>query len=157
MKKASAGSGLGILSSRLTFFYKFIFPTLWIGGFAFTTLWVFRVHDATKDVDVRWLVLAALLLGSLGIYWSCMRLKWVALDGDNLVISNYGREVRVPLSSIDRFSSSLLMNPEIIWVHFRLPTPFGNRIIFMPPQRFFAFTRHPLAKRLNELIAQSRA
>jgi len=143
------------LSSRWTWFYKFAFPTLWIGGFGIGTLQMFLDPDSFSGDDprdVRWAFMAALLLGSAVIYWSCIRVKRVSLDTDAFLISNYRDEIRVPLHDVERVSGSVLWNPELIWLHFRRPTRFGSRVVFIAPMRFFGFGRHPLARELNSLV-----
>ena len=150
------------LSSRLTFFYKFVFPTLWIGGFAFGTLLMFfapdRIHGNQDVREARWIFLLATIVGATLLYWACMRVKQVSLANHEFVISNYWRKIRVHFRDVERVSSSVLINPELIWLHFRRPTEFGTRIVFMPKQRFFGgYTRHPLAKRLSALLVSPRA
>lgn len=146
------------LTSKWTFFYKFVFPSIWIGGFAIGTLFMFIAPDSLggngEIREMRLIFLGMTIVGAAFIYWFCMRLKWVSLADGEFVASNYRRTIRIPLRDVERVSSSVLMNPELIWIHLRRPTEFGSRIVFMPPQRFFGgYTRHPLAKRLNELLA----
>ena len=149
------------LSSSWTFFYKVVLPVLWIGGFAVGTLSLFLVEPSSwspspPTAEMRWAFLGGTLLGSLFLYWFGMRLKTVALDGDVLVISDRGRDVLVPLRDVERVSGSVLMNPELIWLHFRRPTDFGTKVLFMPPLRFFGrYTRHPLVAELEALIARA--
>ena len=147
------------LSSAWTFFYKFVFPTVWIGGFAVGTLLMFTAADSFEgggDVcEMRWYFLTAIVLGGAAIYWSCMRLKKVTLDGDVLLISNFRKEIAIPLLDLERVSGSIFMHPELVWLHFRRPTEFGTKIVFMGKSRFsFGFTRHPIVKELGELIEQ---
>ena len=146
------------LSSSLTFFNKFVFPTVWIGGFALGTFLMFFAPDGVKgDVrEGRWIFFGATIVGATFFYWASMRLKRVSLVDDELVISNYRRTIRVHLRDVERVSSSVLMHPELMWLHLRRPTEFGTRIVFMPKQRFFGgYTRHPLAKRLNALLRRT--
>lgn len=153
------GKGLSLedLSSRLTFAYKFVLPALWIGVFALVTCLMFVSVDAALR-EARWLFLGATLLGSAVWYWAGMRIKRVSLTGREFVISNYRRTIRVPFHAVERASSSVLMNPELIWLHFRRPTEFGSRIVFMPRQRFLGrYARHPLAQRLNDLLGSADA
>ena len=150
------------LSSAWTFFYKFIFPTVWIGGFAVVTLLMFTAADSFEgggDVrEVRSYFLIATVLGGAAIYWSCMRLKKVTLDGGALLISNFRKQIAIPLRDVERVTGSILINPELIWLHFRRPTEYGTKIVFMGKWRFsFGFTRHPLVKELGELIEQASA
>ncbi|HTF33533.1 MAG TPA: hypothetical protein VK714_07505 [Myxococcota bacterium] len=146
------------LSSSMTSFYKFVFPTVWIGAFAFVTLLMFMAPDSSKgngDVhEMRWIFAFMTLLGGNFIYWGCMRLKTVSMSGDALIISNYRRRVDVPLRDVEAISGSMFMSPELIWLRFRHPTPFGEKIVFMPKVRFhFGFSRHPLVAELRALIS----
>ena len=94
-----------------------------------------------------------ILVGGAFIYWSCMRLKKVALDGDVLLISNFRKEIAIPLRDVDHVTGSIFMSPELVWLHFRRPTEFGTKIVFMGKWRFFSgFTRHPVVKELQRLI-----
>ena len=147
------------LSSAWTYFYKVIFPVIWIGGFAFVTLLMFTAPDAFEGDDpreFRWLFFGATLVGTGLLYWFCIRLKKVTLRGDTLVITNFRRQIVVPLRDVEKVSGSILMSPELMWIHFRHPIEFGTKIVFMPPWRFFGgYTRHPLVRELNTLIEQA--
>jgi len=111
------------------------------------------LKDGGDVSEIRWIFLIiGILFGAL-IYWSSMRLKRVTLDGEVLRISNYRSEIVVHLRDIERVTGSILMNPELVWLHFRMPTEFGTKIVFMGKSRFFSgFTRHPVVKELRELI-----
>jgi hypothetical protein len=121
------------LSSAWTFFYKVIFPTLWIGGFALATLFMFVAPDAfhsrsgQEDIrGARWIFAAATLLGGALIYWACIRLKKVSLVAGRLVISNYRRAIEIPIRDVESVSGSILVSPELIWLRFRRPTELGS-------------------------------
>lgn len=147
------------LSSHVTWFYKFIFPTVWIGGFGAGTIASFLAPvSANMDKGNPALVfLFLLVLGSLFIYVLLIRLKSVSLDGENLVISNYKRTIRVPLRNIENVTGSLFMSPELVWVNFRMSTDFGRKIQFMAPLRFFmGLSRPPFAGELMNLMRQAR-
>jgi hypothetical protein len=148
------------LSSRMTFFYKVVFPTIWIGGFASGSALMFLSPDAWNLNPhlrkVRWIFLLALIVGAGLIYWSCIRMKKVWLGQNSLIISNYLREITVPLQQVERVSGSILMSPELVWVHFRRATAFGNRIIFMPKLRLLSgFSQHPVVDDLRQLINEA--
>ena len=88
------------LSSAQTFPTKIIFPALWIGGFGLGTMALFVAGDSFHDktgaappAEIKWIFLAAWTLGSMFIYWGCVRLKRVRMDETSLYISNYLREV----------------------------------------------------------------
>jgi hypothetical protein len=145
------------LSSSMTPFYKFVFPTIWVGGFAAVTLVMFMVPDSFQRGGVheaRWQFAFATAVGGGFIYWACMRLKVVSMTADTLTISNYHRRVDVPLRDVEAISGSLFMSPELIWLRFRHPTSFGEKVVFMPEFRFhFGFSRHPLVAELRALIS----
>jgi hypothetical protein len=141
----------------MTYLYKFVFPSLWIGGFTVATTAMFLSIDRDAQ-GLRWVFLGITILGAAVWYWSCMRIKQVKLDAGSLAISDFRREITVPLAAVDRVSGSVLMSPELIWLHFRRPTAFGDKVVFMAPIRGFAgFRRHPLVDELRALIGPSRS
>ena len=86
------------LSSRLTFFQKFVFPIFWIGMFTAATVTMFVAAAPGNAVPaLRWIFLAVTVGGGAWIYWAFGRLKRVRLSGDNLLVSNFRDEMRVPL------------------------------------------------------------
>lgn len=85
------------VSSSLTFFYKFIVTSVWFGGFGFGTVCMFL---SRKPEAMRWQFAAAWAIGTTFLLLTCARLKRVKLDGATLVISNYRREITVPVSDI---------------------------------------------------------
>ncbi len=147
------------ISSRMTWFYKFMFPTIWIGGFSAGTIASFLVPASAnmEKGNPALSFLFLLILGSLFIYAMLIRLKSVSLDGADLVVSNYKRTIRVSLRNVENVSGSLFMSPEMVWVSFKVPTDFGLRIHFMAPLRFFmGLTRPPIAGELMKLVQQAR-
>jgi hypothetical protein len=79
------------LSSRLTFFYKVVFTTVWPAAFGLAALVVFLQPAARA----KGAYLGLLVVGTLGawVLWrACSGLKRVDLDGDSLVVSNYRRD-----------------------------------------------------------------
>ncbi|HEY7649108.1 MAG TPA: hypothetical protein VID04_08905 [Methylomirabilota bacterium] len=140
----------------MTFFYKFVFPSAWIGMFAVATVVMFVSADSGAR-DMRWIFLGVTVVGAAAWYWSCMRLKRVKLDAGAFEISNFRQEITVPLTGVERITGSVFMSPELVWLHFRGPTTFGDAVVFMAPIRWFAgFRRHPLVDELRALIERAR-
>lgn len=144
------------LSSSMTFYYKFVFPTLWIGGFAFVTILMFTAPDSFKgntDIrGVRTIFFIVTISGAVLFYWCCMRLKRVGFKDNVLIVSNFRKEIIIQLGDVDRVSGSFMIHPELIWLHLRRPTDFGDKIVFTPKWRFFSgFTRHPMVGELQKL------
>jgi hypothetical protein len=114
------------LSSATTFWLKFVFPWIWI-------------------------FLAAWLAGIVFILWICADLKRVRMDQDTLYISNFRREIAVPLSEIDSVAENRWINIHPVAIVFRHPTELGGRITFMPTVRMFELTwaPHPVVAQLR--------
>ena len=143
------------LSSSWTYFYKVIFPRFWIGCFAIGTiaLYVAAEFGDTEATEMRGIFLFGLILGSAFIYWGLMRLKKVCLKNVSLIVSDFKEEIAVPLTSVERVSGSILISPELVWVHLRTPNKFGDKVIFMPKMRWsFGVTPHPIVARLRQEV-----
>jgi hypothetical protein len=86
------------------------------------------------------------------ICWTCVRLKRVSIDDQFLYVSNYSNEIAIPFSDIGDVTQNRWMNNQQVSIHFKVPTEFGDAIVFMPRFRFFAFAgTHPVVDRLKQL------
>ncbi|MBV9958508.1 MAG: hypothetical protein JO360_08810 [Acidobacteria bacterium] len=144
------------LSSLHTFPNKFIFPPLWLAIFGGFTVMMF-LGTVKADETSRWIVLCAVIVGAVILYWTCLRLKAVSVDDKYLYVSNYLKEVSVPLTEVVDVTESMWLSTHPVTVHLRAPCEFGAQIYFMPPFRMFAFLKpHPVTEELRELVAASR-
>ena len=134
------------MSSRWTPFYKFVLPVLVTGGMG-VGLWRAPSHPEQVHLPSAmtppqgW----GLLLLVLVVVWAVVRytlvpLKKVEVDGDDLIISNYLSEIRVPLEQVEKIDDRSFTNPKRYTVTFREPTDFGRRIVFIEPM---AWTLNP--------------
>jgi len=141
------------ISSAQTFFAKVVFPVVWIGGFSIGTIALFAAERMTArpaPPGMPWVFLGATLLGSAAIYWYCVRLKRVDIDGDSLFVSNYRREIVVPLADVDGVTENRWVNMHPVTIHLRRDTEFGRSITFMPKIQWFLFLRsHPVVAELR--------
>lgn len=143
-----------VISSAQTFFYKFVFPIVWIGGFGAGTVTALLARER----DFPWAMFpVSWVLGSAFIYWLCGPLKKVTRDSEGLAISNFFREVRVQWRDVTEVSGSRMINPPRIKLSFKRDVGFGSSIIFMPKVRFlWPFQEHPAAQELRDLIRENR-
>ena len=95
------------LSSAQTIVMKFVFPVVWIGGFATATLSLFLFPNSwhgtdggPPEADMKWFFLFATVVGTVFTWWACVRLKRVRMDDRALYISNYSTEIVVPLANV---------------------------------------------------------
>lgn len=147
------------LSSEWTFFYKFVFPVLWMGFIAYIILAMFAATGSPGfSGNFQFVILSAMtVLASGWWYWISIRLKKVTLKDDLLLISDFRKQVEIPLRDVERVSGSILMNPELVWLHLARPTEFGEKIVFMAKFRFFSgLTRNPVVEELDRLIRLQR-
>lgn len=139
------------VSSAWTFFYKYVFATIWIAGFGLGVAGMFAVSE-----PARWLFLMLWLGGSLFLWVTCVRLKYVEMWDDKLFISNLFRDARVPLSEIQDVRQNRLINTRLITIRFRNKTPFGWAITFMPPLSLRLFSEDPLVASLRAAGTRTR-
>jgi hypothetical protein len=140
------------LSSDSTRLWKFYFPIGWIsfmGIGALLALTKLTVEPTAALFVVGWLI------GSSWLYRFASRLKRVALDDNYLYISDYKKEIQLPLSSIEAVGENFLTNPKQVTITLRSPSEFGRKIAFVPERKQFdAFRFHPVVEQLREIIRQ---
>jgi hypothetical protein len=134
-----------ILSSGLTFFYKYIFTSIWSIGFGFGT--VEMIHSNSPEAlqfAMLWVV------GMIFLWLLAGRLKRVEMTECDLIISNYFCSFRVSISDIEEVRQNRFINTRPITIKFRHNTIFGSSIIFMPKTSFRLFSEDPVVDRLRE-------
>lgn len=106
------------------------------------------------------LILFTAFVVSLAIsVWMSYQIKRVYIYGDHLLISDYKKEIAVPLSDIYDVTEMRWMQPYWITITFRRPTEFGDSILFIPPFRMLSFwVANPLVEEIRStaLSANSR-
>ena len=148
----------GTLSSAWTFSAKFVFPIVWISGFGLGTilLWMDSFHyksNAPPPPQLKFIFLMAWAIGSTLILWVNAGLKRVSIGEGCLRVSNYVREIFIPLTEIVDVKQNRWINSRPITIYFREPTEFGDAVKFIPKQRFrITFWRvDPLVDELKRL------
>jgi hypothetical protein len=130
------------LSSRWTPFYKFILPLFVLGGLGVGAWQAYAHPESVKmpagiGVEYGWMLIVALMVFAVGmIWWTVAPLKRLELDDNELLISDYRVEIRVPLTSVASISGPSKTNPQLYTVTFEDSTEFGARIAFLPPMDY---------------------
>lgn len=141
-----------LLSSKLTYFYKRVFPAMWIITFGAGTLFLW-IYNCEGTSLFKWFVLVCLLGGSIFLRWFSEKLKVVSLQGEQLVVSDYRSEETIPLRQIEEVTETRIWNPKLIKLRLNRPGRWGDEIVFIAPIRFqFIFLNHPLVKELRHMI-----
>jgi len=130
------------ISSRWTPFYRFVVPVAVVAGLAFATYAAWLHPERQKlpqgmPPEYGWVILVftgALVLVILR--WTLGGLKQVELDGDELIISDFRSEIRVPLAAVEKISRRSMSDPPRYTITFAEDTEFGRRVTFIAPRRW---------------------
>jgi len=151
------------LSSALTVAAKFLFPALWIGGFAIATATLFLFpsswHGESGDPPgpaLKWIFLGVTGVGAIFIMWSGGRLKRIRMDGTALYISDYSTEIVVPLRNVAEVTENYWVGGHPVTIRFRSDTEFGSQVTFIPKARWSWFgVSHPAVNEIRLAAAQA--
>jgi hypothetical protein len=131
------------LSSSITFFYKRVFPLLWVGFVVVVIgLQLVAPQHARPDASPRPLIPLVLMpLFMVGVMFVIYRkllhdlLDEVWLDGDWLVVKNRGEKIRVSLRDVMNVNATTMTNPRRITLMLRTDSRFGRQLAFTPAGR----------------------
>ncbi len=143
------------LSSIGTFFFKYGFTTIWIGLSVLFAFVDFRSNRDNRELDFTFFFIISIIVTPF-LLLTFGSLKKVTLDGSELVISNYLKKIRVPLSQVENVWESSFLRPKLISITFKAPTAFGRKIRFLPVTTLkdfilSSFCSHSIVKELSEL------
>lgn len=133
-----------VVSSAQTVFVKFVEPLIWLAltvpAAAMLFLGAFPKTHALLFPDgladwLRWPIAAAWLAAGLFMIACGIGLKRVAVDGDTIRISDYFREIELPLASVVGVSETRWLRTNPVTIEFAEETPFGRFVTFMPKAR----------------------
>ena len=130
---------------------KFVLPGVWIPFFGAPTIGMFVLTDEGLESPSAWILLLVWIAGSAFFLWDSFRLKAVSVDENLLYVSNYLKEIAIPLSHIYDVTENVWLNTHPVTIHLKSPSEFGGRIVFMPKTRFLFFSSHPVVKELKQL------
>ncbi len=145
------------ISSRMTFFYKWIFPVIWFG---FLIVFVgIAIFGSQRSPPFPFLIVPLAMMG-FG-YFLMKRLIFDLVDevwddGQTLIVKNGGRNERVALADIKNVNYSPFLNPPRVPLSLRGQTTFGDQITFCAPVRLIPLTASPVITALIDRIDQAR-
>jgi len=144
----------------MTFFYKRVFPVLFLGGVLLIFLGGLIVGAAAGKAPPPLFYIMAVVIGAFVFFM----LKVLVLDfvdevlddSDALIIRNAGAQHRVSLADIKNISYSVIISPPRVVLSLRTPGPLGAKVAFCPPVRFIPFSTSPVIDELIERIDVQR-
>jgi hypothetical protein len=148
------------ISSRWTFFYKFIFPLIWFGFIIVFLIVAVVVPTRSGQALPIPALIVPIIMGVIG--YSLMKKMIFNLadevwdDGNALVVKKSGQEERIALSDIKNVNYSTMTSPPRVVLSLRRPSVFGDQVAFCAPIRFIPFSTSPLIDDLIERIDAAR-
>lgn len=139
------------LSSKYTFFYKFIFILIWFFGFGAGSREVLLI---SPEFDLRWWQYFITWIAiSLFIYFATGSLKEISIDWKKkqLEVSNFLKSTTIDFSQIEDIDGSSLLSPKLVWFTLSSKSDFGRKISFMPATRpTRGIGKHPMVVELRK-------
>lgn len=142
------------LSSPFTPFYRWVLPTL-LSVAAGVVVWrLARIGLPGRPEPLD--VMAAVVIATVLIVVARIldRGKRVWIDGQQLIVSDFRKEIRVPFSAIRQVETTRFWKPDRVQIRFLQPTRFGDSIVFFTPGRWLDFSsRNPVAEKIERLVS----
>lgn len=138
------------LSSKQTFLLKIILPII-IGIICILMLVFIAVNIRTNEILPLLIVPIFLAAGIYVMSRTTMRYKKVAIDNEFLYVSNYRKEIKIPLSTISDVTEIKWIRTRPITIYLKNESEFGRKIIFTPKMNGFrVFADNPIVAELKE-------
>jgi len=150
---------MSLISSTLTFYYKRVFPIIWIGGCAL--IGGLGLYAAlSKGSGLFPFIVVMPIIFAFGIYFMKKYIfdlvDEVFDDGDALVVKNNGQEQRIALTDITNVSYAAMTSPPRVVLSLRHPTVFGDEVAFCAPVQIMTFSQSTLITDLIKRVERAR-
>jgi hypothetical protein len=143
------------LSSDTTVFWKYVFPGVWIPCMGIGA--IAAVCQAMKEPGWS-LFLLVWIIASGYLIWFARSLKFVSIDDDFLYVSQFRKQIQIPLIHIQHIKENFWANPKLITLTLNHPSEFGTKIVFVPPRLgFAAFRSHPIVRDIENAVQRRRS
>ena len=148
------------ISSRMTFFYKRVFPIIWFGFLAAITIGPAVIGMNTGQTPDPMVFIAPVVMMVFG-FFIMKKLVFGLVDqvldaGDALLVKNGAQQEQIPLADITNISYVQMMNPPQVTLSLRRPTAFGEKVTFCAPTRLMPFATSPVIDDLIKRVDAAR-
>ena len=144
------------LSTQLTFFFKFVYSTMWFPICGFMVVSIATDMAAKPESGLHQLVVF-LVIVPFYAFWRYSKIKVVQVDEQYLYISNYLTKDRITIQNVARVRRSLGLQDRLTVIELQRTSRFGSRIVFMPPPMFLFWRRHPIEEELKGLVNSAKS
>lgn len=126
-------------------------PGLWIlAWFAMTLTALVGVDGRTGPPPFYFFVMGIAITAIY--YFTIMKYMKVSVDDRFLYVSNYLKEIKIPLSDIGDVTEIVWLRGHPVTIHLKRRSEFGSKITFTPKSQGFKFLGpHPVVGELKEL------
>jgi hypothetical protein len=149
-----------LISSRLTVYYKRVFPIFWFGFLAlFMVGPLFFESWSGQSLQPMFFIVPAVMM--VFGYFIMKKMVFSLVDqvfdaGDALLVKNGAQQERILLSDITNVSYTPMMNPPQVTLSLRQPTSFGDKVTFCAPTRLIPFASSPAIDELIKRVDAAR-
>jgi len=149
-----------LMSSRMTFFYKRVFPIIWFGFLAVFFLIALVKGLATDPISNLPFLIVPVVMAIVG-YQLMKKMAFNLVDevfdlGDALIVRNGGQEERIALADIKNVNFFPYMSPPQVTLSLRRPSVFGDTIVFCAQARIMPLSPSPMIEKLVDRIDGAR-
>ena len=149
-----------LMSSKMTFFYKRVFPVIWfsfLAAFFLIGLVKSRAGDPISNLPSLIIPVVMAIIG----YQIMKKMSFNLVDqvfdlGDALLVRNGGQEERIALADIKNVNFFPYMSPPQVTFSLRRPSVFGDTIVFCAPARLMPLSPSPTIEKLIDRIDAAR-
>jgi hypothetical protein len=149
-----------LMSSKMTFFYKRVFPIIWFGFLAvFFLIGLVKGFAADPISNLPFLIVPVAM--AIFGYQIMKRMTFNLVDevfdlSDALLVRSSGREERIALADIKNVNFFPYMSPPQVTLSLRRPSVFGDTIVFCAPTRIMPLSPSPMIEKLIDRIDTAR-
>ena len=146
-------AGMRRISSRWTFFYKWVFPAFWFGIVAiFLAVGLYSALGGGRTPPGPFLIVPLFML--VAGFFFMRKLIFDLVDevwdeGNVLLVRNGGREERIALADVMNVNYSPFVNPPRVTLSLRGTISAPRDVTFCAPVRFIPFSKSPV---IDDLI-----
>ena len=149
-----------LVSSKMTFFYKLIFPVIWFGFLAVFFLVGLVKSLAGDPISNLPSLIVPVVMAIVG-YQIMKKMAFNLVDevfdlGDALLVRSGGQEERIALADIKNVNFVPYMSPPQVTLSLRRPSVFGDTIVFCTPARLMPLSPSPMIEKLVDRIDAAR-
>jgi hypothetical protein len=148
------------ISSRMTFFYKRVFPIFWFGFLTLVIIGPAAIAWNNEQAPQPMLFVVPIFMMVFG-YFIMKKMVFGLVDqvfdvGDALLVKNGAQQEQIPLADITNISYAQMMNPPQVTLSLRRPTSFGEKVTFCAPTRLMPFASSPVIDDLIKRVDAAR-